>query len=415
MATLKQNILYSSVLTTANYIFPLITYPYVSRVLGVVNIGVCNFVDSIINYFILLSALGIGVVGIREIAKDKGDKIKLQETFSKLFTINTITTSISLIILLVAMHTVTELHENYKLMWVGVLKLIFNYLLIEWFYKGIEDFKYITNRTIAVRFLYVISVFLLVKEAQDVTLYYFLTSAMIVVNAIINLLYARKYIVLKFHFKELTYLWKSIGILGIYGFLTSMYTTFNVAYLGFVSTDEQVGYYTTSTKVHAIILMMFTAVTGVLMPRMASLLTEKRYDEYMRLIKKSASILFFLSIPCIILIEIFATQIIYLIAGNGYEGAVLPLRIIAPLILIIGIEQILITQSLMPMGKDKVVLINSILGACVGLFANFILVPYFASIGSAIVWIMSELTVMISAAYFYRKEIIIIKKGETHP
>lgn len=404
MATLKQNIIYSSVLTTANYLFPLITYPYVSRVLGVENIGVCNFVDSIINYFILLSALGIGVVGIREVAQSKGDKIKLQETFSKLFTINTITTSISLIILLIVMHTVTELHENYKLMWVGVLKLIFNYLLIEWFYKGIEDFKYITNRTILVRFLYVVIVFLFVKEVQDVTLYYFLTSVMIVVNAVINLLYARKYIKLKFHFRELTHLGRSIAILGIYGFLTSMYTTFNVAYLGFVSTDEQVGFYTTSTKVHTIILMMFTAVTGVLMPRMASLLSEKKYEQYKHLIKKSTFLLFLLSTPSIILIEIFAPQIIYLIAGSGYEGAVLPLRIIAPLILVIGVEQILITQSLMPMGKDKAVLINSILGAVVGLFANIIVVPHLMSVGSAIVWLISEITVMFTAMFFFKRE-----------
>ena len=158
MGLLKKNIIYSGILTTANYIFPLLTYPYVSRVLGVSNIGACNFVDSVINYFLILSALGIGVVGIREIAKNKVDK--LEQTFSKLFTINTITTSIALAVLLVAIHFVPDFQEYYELMWVGVLKLVFNYLLIEWFYKGMEDFKYITNRTVAVRFIYVVSVFI---------------------------------------------------------------------------------------------------------------------------------------------------------------------------------------------------------------------------------------------------------------
>lgn len=192
--------------------------------------------------------------------------------------------------------------------------------------------------------------------------------------------------------------------MGAYSILTSLYTTFNVAYLGFVSTDVEVGYYTTSTKIHHIILLAFTAVTGVLMPRMASLLAEKKYDAYKRLIKKSISVLFIFAIPCVLAIEIFAPEIIKIIAGSGYEGAILPLRIIAPLVLIIGFEQILIIQSLMPMGKDKAVLTNSILGAVVGIIANIILVPHLKSVGSAIVWLVSEVVVMCSAVYFLGRE-----------
>ena len=412
MSSLKTNIFYSSILTTANYIFPLITYPYVSRVLGVANIGACNFVDSIINYFVMLSTLGISIVGIREIAKNKEDKTNLQKTFSQLFTINTISTTIALAALLIAMHTVPKLQENYDLMWIGVLKLVFNYLLIEWFFKGLEDFKYVTNRTIFVRCLYVLSVFVFVRTTNDVSIYYFLTSATIVVNAIINLVYARRFIKFKLCFSSLKEQTKSVCTLGVYNILTSLYTTFNVAYLGFVSSETQVGYYTTSTKIHTIILMAFTAVTGVMMPRIASLLSEKKYHEYKRLIKKSILILSVCAIPCVIIIEFFAPIIIQIIAGSGYDGAVLPLRIIAPLVLIIGLEQILITQSLMPMGKDKAVLMNSIIGAIIGIAANLILVPYLARIGSAIVWLLSEIAVMSSAIFFFKREWDIINKQE---
>ena len=403
MTSLKKNIFYSGILTTANYIFPLITYPYVSRVLGVANIGVCNFVDSIIHYFLIFSALGIGTVGIREIAKNKSDKEKLQKTFSQLFTINTITTSIAVILLLIAMHAVPKLQENYELMWIGVLKLVFNYLLIEWLYKGLEDFKYVTNRTILVRCLYVLSVFIFVKNADDLSTYYFLTSATVVVNAIINLLYARKIVQFKLCFSSLKDYSKSVGILGVYNILTSMYTTFNVAYLGFVSSDTQVGYYTTSTKIHSLILMAFTAVTGVLMPRIASILSEKRYTEYSRLIRKSIYILLLFSIPCVIVLEFFAPEIIYLIAGSGYEGAITPLRIIAPLVLIIGVEQILITQSLVPMGKDRAILTNSLFGAFIGVLMNLTIVPRYGAVGSSIVWALSEITVMLCAIYFVHK------------
>lgn len=403
MPSLKKNIFYSGILTTANYIFPLVTYPYVSRILGVNNIGTCNFVDSIINYFLIFSALGIGTVGIREIAKNKSDKEKLQKTFSQLFTINTITTSITVILLLIAMHTVPKLQESYELMWIGVLKLIFNYLLIEWLYKGLEDFKYVTNRTILVRCLYVLSVFIFVKNTEDLGVYYFLTSATVVVNAIINLLYARRVVQFKFCFSSLKDYSKSVSILGVYNILTSMYTTFNVAYLGFVSSDTQVGYYTTSTKIHSLILMAFTAVTGVLMPRIASILAEKRYTEYSMLIKKSIYILLLFSIPCVTVLEIFAPEIIYLIAGTGYEGAITPLRIIAPLVLIIGVEQILITQSLVPMGKDRAILTNSIFGAFIGVLMNLTIVPKYGAVGSSIVWVLSEITVMLCAIYFVSK------------
>ena len=170
-----------------------------------------------------------------------------------------------------------------------------------------------------------------------------------------------------------------------------------------MSSDTQVGYYTTSTKIHTIILMVFTAVTNVMMPRIASILSEKRYDEYKLLIRKSIYILFIFAVPCIILIELLAPLIINIIAGAGYEGAILPLRIIAPLVLIIGIEQILVTQSLMPMGKDKYILFNSIIGALVGVLSNILIVPSLQSVGSAIAWLSSEFAVMLSAYYFLRK------------
>ena len=199
-------------------------------------------------------------------------------------------------------------------------------------------------------------------------------------------------------------LFSSILDLSLYTLTINLALSYPTSYLGFVSTDVQVGYYTTSTKIHTIILMAFTAVTGVIMPRMASILSEKRYDEYKRLIKKSIYVLLVFAIPGVITIEIFAPTIINIIAGPGYNGAILPLRIIAPLVLIIGLEQILITQSLMPMGKDKAVLINSIIGAIIGIAANLILVPYLASIGSAIVWLLSEIAVMVSAFYFFKRE-----------
>ena len=165
MSNIKKNFFYSSILTTANYIFPILTYPYVSRVLGVNNIGICNFIDSIINYFILFSMMGIATIGIREVAACK-DREERNKIFNGLFFLNTLSTTIMLITLITAIFFIPELYEYKELMFVGAFKLFFNYLLVEWLYKGLEYFKFITIRTLIVKVIYVVSVFVFITIEQ---------------------------------------------------------------------------------------------------------------------------------------------------------------------------------------------------------------------------------------------------------
>jgi O-antigen/teichoic acid export membrane protein len=405
MNSIKKNFLYSSILTTANYIFPFLTYPYISRILGVNHIGICNFVDSIINYFILFSMMGIGTLGVREIAKCKDNKEQRNQIFSSLFVLNTISTTIALIILIILIYTVPKLYLHKELMYIGALKLICNYLLIDWLYRGLEEFKYVTIRTIFVKCLYVVAIFVFIHHTNDYKIYYLISCLMITINAIFNGTYARKFIKLSFSKIQIKPYIHPFLILGLYTVLTSMYTSFNVAYLGFVSNETEVGYYTTATKLYSILLALFTAFTGVLLPRMSSLLSENKQDEFKALLQKSINILFTFSIPAIIISTIMAPEIIQIIAGKGYEGAITPMRIVMPLMLVIGYEQILVIQTLMPLKKDKAILYNSILGAITGILMNILLVNTYKSIGSSIVWITSELIVLLTAQHFVHKYI----------
>ena len=186
-------------------------------------------------------------------------------------------------------------------------------------------------------------------------------------------------------------------------FLNTMYMTLNIAVLGFVSTSTQVGYYTTSSKVFTIVLAFYTAFTGVMLPRMSSLVSEGEMVEFKNLISKSISILFAFSIPLIIATTFLAPQIINIIAGPGYEGAYLPTIISMPLIFVVGYEQILIVQILTPLKEDKAKLINSVIGASVGLIGNIILVKYMLAVGATIVWALSEFSVLVSAQVFVTK------------
>ncbi|MBE6201595.1 MAG: flippase [Rikenellaceae bacterium] len=402
----KTNILFSGILTLTTYIFPLITFPYISRVLGVEGVGICNFVDSIIHYFTMFSMMGISTIGIREISKNKNKPIERSKVFFNLLTLNLLTTILACIILIACMLFVPKLHAYQNMLWIGVAKIICNTLLIEWLYKGVEDFRYITIRSLIIRILYVVSVFLFIKNPADYPIYFALTTGMVVANAFINMFHCRKLVSFNWKYIKIqsSHL-KSFITLGAYQFLTSMYISFNVTFLGFVSNDIEVGYYTTATKLFTIILSLFTAFTSVMLPRMSSIISEGNISVFKSYLSKSQEALFVFVLPLIVICEVFAPTIINIIAGGNYEGAITPMRIISPLLLIIGIEQILIVQILTPLKQDKAILINSIIGATLSVIFNIALVPQYKSIGSSIVWVICEVAVMISAIVFVRRKV----------
>lgn len=403
MQSLKKNFIYNAILTMSGYIFPLMVYPYVSRVLGVANIGACNFVDSIVEYFTILSMMGMNTIGIREIAKCKNDQQKLDNVFSQLFSLNTLTTITAIIILIIATNIVPKFAPYKDLLYIGVGKLFFNYMLINWFFQGLENFKYIAARTIFVKILFIISVFLFVKTETDVKLYYFLVALTWAGNGIINFIYAKKYVSFNFTLKINKAIIGSFFILGVYWFMNSMYTTLNVAFLGFATNDIEVGYYTTANKLLTVIMTMFTALTSVMVPRVSVALKSNDNSEAKALIRKAINALMLFAIPLIFFVFPFSQELIYLMSGKGYEGATTPLQIMTPLFFLVGYDQIIVLQTLLPMGKDKDILRNSILAASVGIISNIFLTLNFGKNGSAIVLILAELSVLLSSQFCVTK------------
>ena len=403
MPSLRKNFIYNAILTMSGYIFPLMVYPYVSRILGVSNIGACNFVDSIVEYFTILSMMGMNTIGIREIAKCKNDQQKLDNVFSQLFSLNTLTTITAIIILIIATNIVPKFAPYKDLLYIGVGKLFFNYMLINWFFQGLENFKYIAARTIFVKILFVISVFLFVKTETDVKLYYFLVALTWAGNGIINFIYAKKYVSFNFTLKINKAIIGSFFILGVYWFMNSMYTTLNVAFLGFATNDIEVGYYTTANKLLTVIMTMFTALTSVMVPRVSVALKSNDNSEAKALIRKAINALILFAIPLIFFVFPFSQELIYLMSGKGYEGATTPLQIMTPLFFLVGYDQIIVLQTLLPMGKDKDILRNSILAASVGIISNIFLTLNFGKNGSAIVLILAELSVLLSSQFCVTK------------
>ena len=370
-----------------------------ARVLGVERIGLVNFVDNTVNYFLLFATMGVGLLGVREIAAVKEDKKRRDQVYSSVLALNLLFTLVSLGIYLLCVVTIPKLCQYDELFYIGTAKILFTVFLVEWFFTGVENFRYITLRSILIKVLYIISVFLFVRDTSDYRLYFILTVGVVVLNALINQLYIREFVRVRWNNIQLFKYLKQNVTLGIYTLMTSMYLTFNVMYLGLVSNNTEVGYYTTAFKLYSVVLGFFTAFTNVMLPRMSSLLANGEKDRFQELVNRSFSVMSTCCIPLILCSMIMAPQIVYILSGPGYEGAILPMRIIMPAAFAVGVAQVLAIQVLMPMKKDKVLLVASIIGAVVSLLINLLVVPYIESVGSAVVLLCSE--AVVTGAYLW--------------
>ena len=329
-SSLKSNFIYKSLLTVSNYLVAFIIFPYVSRVLDVENIGLVNFVDNTINYFVLFAMMGINVLGVREIARVKDLPQERSRIFSNILGVNILFALPTIILFTILVYSIPNLHPYSELLYVGASKILFSTLLVEWFFTGMEDFKYITIRSLVIKLLYLISVVVLVKNEGDYKTYFYLTLSTTIVNALVNIIHAGKFVRIKICDLFNTCYLKQNLTLGVYSIMTSMYITFNVMYLGLASDNTQVGYYTSAFKLYSVILGIFTAFTTVMLPRMSSLWAGKEKESFTQLIRKSFSLMTLFCCPLVICSIIMAPQMIYVLSGPGYDGAIIPMRIIMP-------------------------------------------------------------------------------------
>lgn len=400
--SIKRNFIYKSVLTLSNYLINFITFPYVSRILGVEHIGLVNFVDNTVNYFLLFASMGINILGVREIASVKDNFIERNRVFSNLVGMNLVFTIFTLLVYWICILTIYQLRQYEELFYIGSAKILFTAFLVEWFFTGTENFRYITLRTLLVKGLYVVAVFMFIHSSDDYKVYFIMTIGVVVINALINSTYIRRFVKVDFQEMWSTVFYKKNIVLGIYTIMSSMYLTFNVVVLGFVSGNVEVGYYTTAYKLYAVILGFFSAFTNVMLPRMSALLSKGEGDSFQQMADKSFQLVCKFCLPMIASSIILAPQLVHVLSGKGYEGAILPMRIIMPAVFFVGIAQVLAIQILTPMKKDRILLFASILGASVSIVLNFTFVSSLQSVGTAIVLLCSEMLVTTVYIFYVR-------------
>ena len=404
--SVKNSVFYNVLLAISQVFFPLITFPYLARTLGPEHVGVLNFAESIAKYFVMLAALGIPIYGIREIAKVQNELKARTKIFAEIFTINLICTLGLSFLFLGAVFFIPQLNNEKVLFYWTIAYFFFQVFYLEWFFNGMNQFKFIAIRQFVIRFFFIIFVFILIKSQLDYVNYMRMQFGLSVLLAIINFNNLSKHISLnketfsnldlRKHIKPLLYIFLTI-------FSISIYFSLDTILLGFLANNESVGYYSTALKLNKLIIAVFGAVTVAIFPSLINLYHSQQIEKFRELIRQVFFVLVSLSIPAIVIFISCAKEIVHVLFSQNFDRSILPLQITAPLILIVSLSSIFGFQVLSALAKDRQILYSAIIGMSVSIVLSILLVPSLMEVGEAITILVTELSVSVSFIYFTKK------------
>ena len=404
--SIKKNFIMNALLTMSSFIFPLITFPYVSRVLLPVGTGKVSFATSLISYFNMFAKLGIPTYGIRACAKVRDDREELTRTAHELLLINLVMNVISYMTFFLCVTFVPRLRDEHTLYIIISFTILLTSIGMEWLYKGLEQYTYITVRSIVFKFVALIAMFLLIHKQEDYVVYGAITIFAASASNILNLINAHKYIDLKpignYNFKRHL---KPVLIFFAMSCATTIYTNLDTVMLGFMTTDTEVGYYNAAVKIKVILVSVVTSLGTVLLPRASYYIQTGELKEFRRITRKALNFVILIATPLMLYFIYFAKEGIFFLSGNAYVGSIVPMQVIMPTLLLIGITNILGIQILVPMGREKVVLYSEIAGAIVDVIVNALLIPKYASTGAAIGTLVAEFAVLVVQYWTLKNEV----------
>ena len=415
--SVKVNYILNLINTGTQMLFPLITFPYVCRVIEADGIGQINFFHSIISYISLFTCLGIPMYAIREIARDRSDVVQMNRTAMEILLLHSMLTLVGYAIVAILCLTVPQIQVNIPLFLILSLTIFFTAIGCEWFYQGIEDFKYITIRGLIIKTVSVVLLFIFVKSKTDLLYYGCYTVFGVLGGNIFNFFRLRKYIHREnIIFSELHIKRHVKPVLKVFSFsvVTSIYLQLNTVLLGFLKNALAVGYFAAATKVMQMLLTMSACLGSVMMPRASHLIAENKEDEFNRLIQKSYDFTLAIALPMTIGLIFCAPSLITALCGVKFEHSILPSQIIAPIILMVAISNVFGIQVLFPKGKINIVTLCCGIGAVADLILNLCLIPFFSYIGTSIAYLGAEVATTVSMYFIGRRYIPIIYFKKSH-
>ena len=406
--SITKNYIYNLVYQILIIIMPIITTPYLARTLGAEGTGIYSYTISIVMYFILFGSLGLALYGQREIAYVQDDVKKRSKIFFELVILRFFTMSISMILFYFTFGRNGEYALYYKIL---LLEMFANCIDISWFFQGIENFKKTATRNIVVKILSVISIFIFIKNENDVAKYlliYVLTTLLGNASLWIGI---KKYIT-KVNFKELKIFsqLKPTIQLFIPQIAIQVYTVLDKTMIGGMTGDmAEVGYYEQTQKIVKILLTVITSVGTVMMPRIAKCFAEGEIKQIKNYMNKSFQFVYMLAFPLVFGIIAVSDNFVPLFFGQGYEKVKILMKIMSFIILFIGLSNIIGSQYLLSTKNQKQYTTSVVCGAIVNVIFNFILIRFYKSIGAVIATVIAECVVTSVQFFFIRKEFNILK------
>lgn len=406
MASLKKNILLNYVNTITGIIFPIITFPYASRILHPEGIGVVNFHNSIISYIILFTSLGIPLYAVKEVAKYRDDIYMRNKVSVEITLLSLLLSALGYVAVFLIAQFSPQINENITLFYVLSLSILFNALGVNWFYQAVEEFQFITIRALIIRILAALSLFIFVKKEGDIIAYALISIGSTVGNNLINFYHLRKFIQLhslcgkrldlRRHLKPTL----RIFVLNI---ITSLYIQLNTVMLGYLDGDYAVGIYSAGNKLSHIILSVVSSMSAVMLPRCSNLVSNGKTEEFANVIKKSLNLILMLSLPFTFALMLLSEPLVFIFCGSSFSASIPVVYWTAPIIIFIALTNIIGIQVLYPLGKEKLVIFSTLVGALLNLALNFVLIPLYSAIGTAVSTLMAELAVFIVQIWIGRK------------
>ena len=410
--SVKRNFIYNILYQLLILVIPLITAPYLSRVVGADGVGTYSYTYSIVYYFMMFTLLGVNNYGNRMIAKVRDDKEKLSKTFFSIYMIQLILGIVMLILYFIYISFFEIKYKNIAL--IESLFIISSILDINWFFFGMEEFKKTITRNTIVKISTVILIFIFVKSSGDLWKYILIMSAMTCISQI--LLWS--FLIGKINFKKINFNDVKIHIkadliLFIPVIAISLYKIMDKIMLGNLSNIHEVGYYENAEKIINVPLTLITALGTVMLPRISNIISKGKDGEVIEYIQKSTKFIFFISLPmCFGLIAI-GKNFAPLFFGKSFNKTGVLIQLLAITIPFISFANVIRTQYLIPKEKDSVFVISVILGAILNFIMNSIFIPKYKSIGACFGTIAAEFIVMFYQVYKIRKELKIFKYMKT--
>lgn len=397
------NFVMNAILTVSSFVFPMITFPYASRVLSVDGYGKVSFATSVLTYFAMFAALGIPNYGIRACARVRDDKVKLSRTAQELMIINLITSAITYVAFFVSLIFVKRFQQDSTLLIINSASILLNTLGVTWLYSALEQYSYITVRNIACKIVSIILMFIFVHNPSDYVVYGAIAMVASGGSNLLNFLNLRKCIILKplgnYHFKQHL---KPILIFFATSVAISVYTNLDTVMLGFMTDDTQTGLYSASVKVKNLLTGVVSSLGNVLLPRLSLYVSNQESDKFYETLSKVLNFLLLISLPLTVYFIFYSRTSILLFSGAEYENATLPMQLLMPTVFLIAVSGLTGNQMLVPLGRERVVMTSVICGALVDFGLNWMFIPKWGAAGAAAATLVTEFVVLAVQLFFLR-------------